>query len=312
MNSPLQIKSPEDSYPVEELLISHSTMSTYESCPRKLEFTKLYGFNLRKPSLAGDGGNALHEATGVYIKTKNKELAVLKLMLEYPIDLCDNPMWKWSLEAAYASLLSIMNFLDEHTELEIAEINGEPAIEVAFAINIIHNIEGLMPVVYRGFIDFVFYNRLDNTYFVMDLKNTTWNLSDFTPVYKYSPQCLPYSLVLASALDQDFSNLHVEYLISKVDILEPNAFVLEFNKSEQDVEEWTRDLWMELMNIKTYIDTQWWPRRSSSCISFNRPCNFFELCQSRKMKTIKLMLSSLNQPEQREFTPSITLDLEIT
>jgi len=310
MNSPLFI-SQEDSYPVEELLISHSSMSTYESCPRKLEFTKLYGFNLKKPSLAGDGGNALHEAVGEYIKTGSKDLAILKLMLSYPIDLCDNPLWKWSLESAYAALISTINYLDEHTELEIAEINGKPAIEVAFLINIKHNIAGLMPVKYRGYIDFVFYNRLDNTYFVMDLKNTTWKLDDFTPVYKYSPQCLPYSLVLARALGKNFENLHVEYLISIVDIMESRTISLEFNKSIHDVEEWTRDLWMELMNIKTYIDTKWWPRRSGSCISFNKTCAFFELCQSRKMKTIKLMLSSLNQPEAKEFIPDITLDLEI-
>ena len=310
MNSPLHIDQSQ-TYPVDELLISHSTMSSYSSCPRKLEFTKLYGFNLRKPNLAGDGGNALHEAVGEYIITKDKSLAILKLMLSYPIDLCDNPMWKWSLEASYACLISTINYLEEHTELEIATINGKPAIEVAFLIKIKHNIEGLMPVVYRGYIDFVFYNRLDNTYFVMDLKNTTWNLADFTPVYKYSPQCLPYALVLARALDRDFDNLHVEYLISKVDIMEAKTFVMEFNKTKQDVEEWTRDLWMELMNIKTYIDTKWWPRRSGSCIAFNRTCNFFELCQSRKMKTIKLMLSSLDQPEAKPFTPDIVLDLEI-
>jgi len=310
MNSPIHL-SQEDSYPVDELLISHSTMSAYESCPRILEFTKLYGFNLKGESLPGDGGNALHEAVGEFIKTGSKELAILKLMLLYPIHLCDNPVWKWSLEACYASLISTINYLEEHTELEIAEINGKPAIEVAFLINVKHGIEGLMPVKYRGYIDFVFYNRLENSYFVLDLKNTTWNLADFTPVYKYSPQCLPYALVLARALGRNFENLHVEYLISKVDIMEAKTFVLQFDKSLQDVEEWSRDLWMELMNIKTYIDTKWWPRRSGACVSFNRTCKFFELCQSRKMKTIKLMLSSLNKPDDKPFEPDIVLDLEI-
>lgn len=300
-----------NSYPVKELLISHSTMSSADSCWRKLEFAKMYGVNLKKPSLAGDGGTALHEAVGEYIKTKDKHLAILKLMLCYPIQLCDNPMWKWSLEAAYASLIATINYLEIHTELEIAEINGKPAIEVAFLINILHGIDGLMPVKYRGYIDFVFYNRLDNIYFVLDLKNTTWNLKDFTPVYKYSPQCLPYSLVLASALDRDFSNLHTEYLISKVDILEAKTILLEFDKSEKDVEEWTKDLYMKLVQIKTFIDTQWWPRNSNSCLAFNRTCNFFELCQSRKMHTIKNMLSSLNQPEAHPLKPEIILDLEI-
>ena len=60
-------------YPAIELEISHSTMQSYHSCPRKLEFAKLFKYNLRGRGTAGDAGNALHSAAGVYLQTKNKD-----------------------------------------------------------------------------------------------------------------------------------------------------------------------------------------------------------------------------------------------
>lgn len=297
-------------YPAKELLISHSTMAMADDCMRKLEFAKLFNYNLRGRSTASDGGNALHLALGVFIDTRDKEQAILTLMLAYPIDLCSNPLWKWSLESCYGTLLSLIYYFEEHTELEIAVINGKKAIEVPFLINIIHGIDGLIPVKYRGYIDFVIYDRLQNEYFVVDLKNSGMNLTDFTPVFKYSPQCLPYGLVLARAMDKDFSSLHVQYLVAKVDLMSTQVTPLDFYKTQEDVEEWTRDLYMKLVNIKTYIDTKWFPRKSGSCMSFSRPCKFFEICSSRNLQTINLMLESQNSPE-RPFEPWITLDLEI-
>lgn len=298
-------------YPVKELLISHSTMEAYDSCKRKFEFAKLFGFNLRTRTLPTAGGIAIHEALGVYVKTKSKDLAIMELLKRYPIDLCTNPLWNWSLEASYAALINLIAYLQEHTELEIAIIQGKPAIEVPFLINILHGIDGLMPVKYRGFIDFIFYNRLTDSYCVLDLKNTTANTKDFTPVYKFSPQCLPYGMVLNQALGKDFTSFDVEYLIAKVHLTEPKITKLEFNKSIHDVEEWSRDLYMDLINIKTFIDSQWFPRKKGNCVTYNRQCKYFDLCSSRNVNTLLNMLATFKQGEDFPFDPWITLDLEI-
>lgn len=301
-----------ETYPVDVLEISHSSLQSFHSCPRKLEFAKLYGFNLKSRNAAGDGGNAIHKAVGTYLTTKSKDEAVYELMRAYPIDLQDNPLWNWSLEACYATLLSIIDWLNNNSQCELAKVGDKLAIEVPFLINIKHGIKGLLPVVYRGYIDFIFYNRIENTYTVLDLKNTTQNTNDFTPKYKFDSQCLPYGIVLKRALDEHLKSLSVQYLVSKVDLQPPAPQLLEFEKDEQDIHEWMQDLIMDLTSIKTYIETQWFPRRGSSCISFNRVCSYFELCHSRNLKTISLMLSSRDKPEEKPFDPWISLDLQIT
>ncbi len=299
-------------YPATTLELSHSTLNSFHSCPRKLEFAKLYSYNLRDRGTAGEAGNALHEAAGVYLKTKNKELAILELLKKYPIDLCSNPLWNWSLEQTYGGLLKLISYIDLHPELELATIGNKQAVEVPFLINIKHNIKDLMPVVYRGYIDFIFYNRLTNQYKIVDLKGTTYSISDIYAKWRFDSQCLPYALVLNSALNRSITELDTEYLVTKVSLLEPEIIPLEYLKSEADIQEWTQDLLVDLLAIKTYINTQWFPRRSTSCIGFGKVCKFFDLCESRKLSTIKNALAFKSVVNtQREFKPWITLDLEI-
>lgn len=305
----LEIKSL-DHYPAEILELSHSTLSNFHSCPRKLEFSKLFGISTWRDSGASLGGTAMHLAMGVYLETKDKDKAIFCFMLNYPTHLKQD-INKWSLISAYSTLITLFDWIDKQTHLELAKIGDKNAVEVPFLINILHKIEGLMPVVYRGYIDFIFYNRLLDKYIVVDLKNTTFNMEDFTPKYKFDPQCLPYGLVLNRALGLDIKELDVEYLVTKISLLEPTINPLEFTKTEQDIREWAQDLLVDLTAIKTYIQTQWFPRRVSGCVGYGRPCGFYNICDSRKLKTINLMLKSMEQPDPREFEPWITLDLEI-
>lgn len=301
-----------NTYPAEILELSHSTLQSFHSCPRKLEFAKLFNYNLRGRGTAGEAGNSLHAAFGDYLQFHDRDQAIWILMLNYPIDLCSNPLWNWSLEATYAGLIQVMNYADLHPELELAVIGDKQAVEVPFLINIHHNIEGLMPVVYRGYMDFIFYNRLDNTYKVVDLKGTTYEVKDYVAKWRWDSQCLPYAIVLERALDKEISTLDVEYLVTKVHLLESTVKQLEYTKSEQEIQEWTQDLIVDLMTIKTYIQTKWFPRRGASCIGFGKVCKFYDLCESRDIDTLKLMLASKDVKQtQREFVPWITLDLEI-
>ena len=299
-------------YPATELELSHSTLNSYHSCPRKLEFAKLFRYNLRTRGTAGEAGNALHAAAGVYLQNKNKELAIWTLMYEYPSDLCSNPLWNWSLEATYADLIQLMNYLDLHPELELAIIGDKQAVEVPFLINVKHNIKTLMPVVYRGYIDFIFYDRLENQYKIVDLKGTTYSIKDIYTKWRWDSQCLPYALVLKRALDESINSLDVEYLVTKVHLLESSVIPLEYYKSQEDIQEWTQDLLVDLMTINSYIQTEWFPRRSTACLGFGKVCSFFDLCESRNLSTVKLMLASKEVKQTaRPFDPWITLDLEI-
>ncbi len=299
-------------YPVEILEISHSTMNMFHSCPRKLEFSKFFGYNLRGESLAASGGNAIHLGVGEYLATKSKQKAISTFMLAYPIHLCTNPTWDWSLEAAYAALLAVIAFLDSRPDLELAMIADKPAIEVPFLINIHHHIKDFLSVVYRGYIDLIFFDKIHGNYFVIDLKNSARKIKDFTPVFQYDSQCVPYALVLQRALDKNIDSLQTDYLVQPVNLMPNQPQLLEFEKTKQDIQEWAQDLVMDLNTMRIYYHAQWFPRRAGSCYSFNRTCKFFNLCGTKKMDTLKTMLAGMEKPEVREFTPWITLDLELT
>jgi len=303
-------------YPADVLEISHSTMNMFHSCPRKLEFSKFFSYNLRSNSLAGDGGNAIHLGVGEYLISRDKQKAIITFMLAYPIHLCTNPTWNWSLEAAYGAFLSVISFLDSRPDLELAMIedaNGvpQPAVEVPFLINVEHGIANFLKVVYRGFIDLVFYDRINNNYFVIDLKNTARKITDFDSVYHYDTQCTPYALVLQRALGLELNSLQTNYLVQPVELSPPQPYFLEFEKTAQDVQEWAQDLLMDLNTMSVYYNSKWFPRRSASCFGFNRRCKFFSLCGTKKMETMKMILAGMEKPKPMEFEPWITLDLEL-
>lgn len=304
------------SYPITEILLSNSTLMLEDSCSRKFEFSKMYGFNVNSDSLSSIGGQILHECMAVWYKTKSKDETIYHLIRNYPISLCSNPLWNWSREQMYASLICLINYLERNKHLELAQIRtdaGElvPAVEVPFVINMKHNIPNFYPVKYRGFIDFVFYNRIENSYFVIDLKNTAWNLSDYTPLYRYSPQILPYGLVLSKALGEEITSLEVEYLVNKLDLMNPRIIPIKFLKSKEDIQEWFMFLHLKLMNLKTYTDLKWFPRTPSGCISFSRKCKFYDLCSSRHPQTIQLMIDKLVKEPREEPVPLISLDVEL-
>lgn len=298
-------------YPTKILEISHSTMGMFHSCPRKLEFSKFYNHNMRGDNLAGSGGNAIHIGVGAYLITRDKQAAIFAFMLAYPIHLCNNPTWNWSLEAAYGALLSVIAFLESRPDLELATIAGKPAVEVPFLINIHHHIANFLDVVYRGYIDLVFFDKINGNYFVIDLKNTARKINDFSSVFHYDTQCVPYALVLARALGKEIKSLQTNYLVQPVELMPKQPQFLEFEKTEQDIQEWAQDLLMDLNTMSVYYQSQWFPRRSNSCYAFNRRCKFFELCGTKRMETLKTMLAGMEKPEVREFTPWITLDLEL-
>ena len=311
-------------FDIKSLNLSFSTMTSFEDCPRKLEFAKFYNINIEKRSLAPEGGNCLHSALGVYLKTKDTVKAIEYLVLNYPIDLCQMPTWSWSLEACYSALISLIGYFKVNTHLQLALINGAYAEEVPFIIKLNHNIPNFMPIAYRGFIDFVLYNEHTESFEVYELKNSKNKNNYIQESYKFSAQGLPYSLILQALLDMDFSNISVTYLLSKVHILEPEVQAVEFNKTIQDTQEWARDIYMKILMIKNYHDAQWFPRKSGGCTSYGTGCKFFDICGGRDKAKIKLLLkafhaenSKINEDfftkkaETAEFNPiELTLDLK--
>ena len=304
-----------------ELRISDSSLNGgYKSCARKLEFRKFYNVPGSSRSLAGDVGNALHAGWQNYVVTNDKQAAMGAMMLAYPIDLNSNPSDYRSLEACYATLNKM--FDSTHLiEYEIAQIKcldgiTRPAVEVPFLIKIKNfslSDEKVVPVHYIGFIDLILKHRIDESFIVVDIKTHRQNADDMTPKYMYDEQCIPYGLILERILGHDLEGFFTWYYSVYVDITKPRVKVYKFPKNQYDIRDWARGFYNDLETVKRFYNAGWFPRSGKSCMNFNKPCEFFDICNSRDKSVIEqYILSNFKSPSIDRFKgPWIEVELEL-
>lgn len=307
-------------YNLQSLELSHSSRQMFASCARKLEFRKFYASSKRDETLASSVGTALHEGLQTWLDTGDKQAAIWAMMVNYPIKFVPpSPQMSRSLEACYATLIAMMSSqaLNGY-ELVRVNVNGElrPAVEVPFVIHVTNfDFRGTdgqqIPIRYVGFIDLIMYNIITDEYVIIDIKTTGRKLDDFTPVYRFDDQCLPYALVLDRLIGRPVTELNYKILSCFIDLDEPKVKLLDFHKSADEIADWTRGLYLDLQLIKTYYESAWFPRRSTACTAFNRTCQFFDFCQTRDEKTINTLLDFQDgKTEERKLpAPWIEVDL---
>ena len=191
-----------------------------------------------------------------------------------------------------------------------------PGVEVPFILRIsnypFHADGTCIQVDYLGFIDLVLYNRMEDCHIVVDIKTTTKN-EDQTVNYRFSDQCLPYGLALESILGHDINKgFEVGYWSVKIDHVDPTNKWYSFHKTATDMSDWMQGYLSDLAQIRRYYNLGWFPRNGNSCMSWGRPCMFFDFCETRDPKTIEAMLEADNAnqvPFERE-EPWIIVELD--
>lgn len=287
------------------LRISHSSRGLLHSCARKFEFQKMYEHPKNDESIAAEAGNALHRGFQHYLVHRDEERAIVEFALNYPLHLCDNPMHDRSLEACYYTLEAMISEASMW-QYDLATVNCldgvvRPAVEVPFEIELVNYslVDGQQyTVFYTGYIDAIFFDRATGEYVVVDIKTTQRKLNDFNPVYEFSEQCVPYGLVLEYMLGKEIRGFEVKYFSCNIDVLNPDVRMYPYHKSSQDIEDWFRGLLMDLAQLKLFIAMDWFPRNGggSSCLAFNRPCYFFDICRERNKEIIQQIV--LNGKEE--------------
>lgn len=311
-------------YEISELMLSDSSRNSAKSCMRKLEFAKFHGVNFREGSLAGDAGTALHAGYQSYWINGDPKLAAWEMMKAYPIQFNDNPNDPRSIQACYSALRAMIQSdkLDGYELAYVRDKKGEliPAVEIPFLINFVDIFldpaNKKIPIKYRGFIDLILYNRLENSYCVVDIKTTRKQMNDYTALFKWDDQCIPYAFALSKAIGHKITTLNIKYLVVYIDILEPKVQLLEFDKGENDFREWTMSFINDLTSIQTFYNAGFFPRNGKSCTAFNNICKYWSLCESRNPKTIQMMLEHLksgkNSQEEPPFDPVLEIDISFS
>ena len=309
------------SYPADshgKLRISYSSTNTFNSCPRKFEFAKLY--NLTREDTSGHAaaiGHLFHQTLGIWLPQRNETAALEYMVTHYPVDKYKHysAYDPRSLEACFGTLQAIFSH-PVFDQLELSKVNvqgsAKDAIEVPFEIFLRGTQVGNLPLSFIGFIDFIFWDRASQRFIILDLKTTRKDLSQLRTKYQHDEQMLPYSLVLETVLGQKFEKVDVVYLHAFIDLAAPQIEPLFYQKTQKDVQEWAQNLYIMVSQLQTFYKHQWFPRRSNSCHSFGRECSFAKYCDTRDFSYLQSYFTTGGfiaeaRPHQPWFTAQVEL-----
>lgn len=277
-------------YPIQSLVLSHSSREMFRNCARKLEFRQFFGSPPhRQENYAGDCGNAMHRGVGKFLITRDENAAIFEFLLHFPheLELLKPEYEKRSMEACLVSMLSVFNshYLSPYDVAKIrVNVSGETreefCVEVPFAIEIT-GAPLSIPVFFVGYLDCILYNQFKKQYIVVDLKTTRQKTDDAR--FQFDEQVIPYAIVLEHALGQSIEELDISYFSVYVDLMEPKPEMISIKKTQQDVQDWHRGLCDDIKRLASYHENAWFPRATDgkSCVTWNRKCQFFEDCHER-------------------------------
>lgn len=308
-------------YPISQLVLSHSSLSTFERCARKFEFAKMYGEwdGAREEIFAGAVGNALHRGFQEYLISRDNDKAMFALLKAYPYEqeFLRPENSSRSLEACYATLATMMAspIAGQYalTQMQTQQKELKNAIEVPFAIKIV-NSPMPIPVYFVGLVDAFLFDIVEFGHFPCDIKTTRMWADDYSARYEFDDQCVPYGIVLEHILGKTIEQFSVAYLLAYVDILDPKIALYRFTKTKAHINDWFLGLCDKIARIAKYTDTEWFPRitNGEACFSFRRKCPRIEFCSYRGTDLISRLLDAT--PNDKLFhdgqVPWITAELE--
>jgi hypothetical protein len=301
------------------IVTSHSIDGTFESCPRKFEFSHVWqqvpeggtgGF-------AAEVGTALHEAVQEWARLalfpgRDRKAPQIMAMQQGLLALVK--WWPWALEIvslregktgikqrSLGEAILLFEEIVSHPfwdSWELIMIDGFGlSIEVPYRI--VHASIGTVPLpkpdgeatqgyfVTQGKIDFILRNRFTGEIRVKDLKTTVKDERAHEAAFKYSGQGPGYGMILAQFLGLDWKKdgLTVSYIVSNfasADGSEDAAVRLyAYHYDEEKLQDGI-DLKIErLERMKKYAIQSHWPRKSHGCDAFGAPCAYMGICDRR-------------------------------
>ena len=300
-------------------LLSHSSIETLHSCPRKFE---IYRMNYA-PKEKGTIDTAFGHAVGVGVQellisksaneTSQTETTNTSLLYEY-----QNAIWKmflsWEVDidetkpkskkSFHSACLAVEKYQQQllpllTSEWELAYFEGKPAVELGFIIKLPND------YYYRGYVDAVLVNKKEKRFRVLELKTTGLNVVDVAQ-YKNSFQGVGYGVILdklASSMDYA-ADYYVDYLVYKT--VSQEFLTFPFLKTTYQRAKWLSQLLVETETIDLYLQKELFPTHGESCYNFYRQCQYFGICE-RENSELQIKKVS-NLPTDEEFASAWSID----
>ena len=289
-------------------LLSHSSIETLHSCPRKFE---IYRMNYA-PKEKGTIDTAFGHAVGVGVQEllignttdylTAYQNAIWKMFLSWEVSIDETkPKSKKSFHSACLAVekyqQQLLPLLTE--EWELAYFEGKPAVELGFIIKLPND------YYYRGYVDAVLVNKKEKRFRVLELKTTGLNVVDIAH-YKNSFQGVGYGVILDKlAASMDYAaDYYVDYLVYKT--VSQEFVTFPFLKTTYQRAKWLSQLIVETETIDLYLEKELFPTHGESCYNFYRQCQYFGICE-RDNSELQIK-KVVNLPTDEEFAAAWSLD----
>lgn len=308
----MELTSPED-MDIRLKQLSYSSLLTLHSCPRKYQLYKLQskqmeGLADNQSDLTFSFGHAVGEGIQEILQGKSEEEVIWNLYLQWDVELFE--VNEKQNKSFWLALYAIQKFAAMHkagflNEYELAYFkdkdgNTRPAVELGFRIVFPNGF------VFRGFVDAVLRHKISGAIKVLEIKTTSDNnLADAK--FKNSAQAIGYSVVLDNIFTglSDYSVIYLPYKTK-----EREFEVMEHQKTILMRAQWIQELLLDIDTIILYENTGIYPMRGESCFSWNRECEYFNLCTlstDRLTKPIDAEMIEKIESEGERFDFNLTL-----
>lgn len=299
----------------EYLRVSYSSLGVHEGCERKFEFNKLYPQRPRMfDSFPADVGTALHRGFQNYLIHGNEDAAMWAMAAAFPYELeyqqdkdyrsleaCVSTL-EWMMECSVFGDYELAQIIRPATFAELAA-NPDvltyqvPAIEVPYEIRF----KGLqMPdgrgLAHVGYMDAIMRHKVTGDFRTLDIKTHRRTMGDAEGVYKFNGQQVPYGICIEHIQGNPVQDFEVLYYDVFIDLLNPKVTPYSYRKDSDDVQEWLTNTVLQMQRIIRSAEMDYFPRTSGGCVSWNKPCYFLEVCQSRDRKDIEFFMLMGEEP----------------
>jgi len=261
--------------------LSYSRLNTFYSCPRKFHLGEIKGARGFAPTIHTAFGHAYGAGVQEYLRLRSdgmeqqlaQKRAVVHAIAAYDYPDIFEEMTKAKKGLWYA-VLAVEKFCQQVAEqilgeFKVATINGKPAIELFFLLEISEEYD------YQGHIDLVLEQRETGELFVFEIKT---GMQETHPAdWQNSSQTLGYNVILHAA-HPGRSNYNVLYMHYNTAQLEHR--LMSFSKSSAHRAGWITSLLQDVQQMDMYRAAEHWPKRGNNCNSWNKPCYLFGVCDS--------------------------------
>lgn len=272
------------------LRTSYSSRELFHTCERKYQLVKLVGpAPIKEENEYFCHGHAFGAGAAEYILSGDKQKALFACWMGYwPI--IDTE--EYNAYVSCAILEGAFPKLDEiRRDYTVAYFDSKPAIELSARVNVNESIYDV------AFIDLVLINKATGRYGVFEVKTTSSRLNDLTPLYKNSSQTIGYSIILdaiAGSDQSDFDTIHFVAQMKSKKLDDMHYHIIPFKRNIHDRLNWFLTLGLDIQKLQTLQKMNYFPMRNS-CLSFNRPCQYFGTCDLRKTDTPRVQPEDTNE-----------------